>query len=123
MEMFKFRCWDKVSQQIVYPDKLTHNINSGLSVATVFDPNKGFLIPVVSDNVVLMQCTGSKDSDGKDIFEGDKVKVYNDIHDLGVYTVVFRCMGFWFVDEENEGFVFTTSSYHLKVIGHIYETN
>lgn len=106
---------------MVYPDKLNHNINLGLSVTTVFDLDKGFLIPVVSDNVILMQCTGQKDSYERFIFEGDKVRVYNNVHDLGVYTVIFRGMGFWFIDEEGEGFVFTAPAYHLKVIGNIYE--
>lgn len=119
MERFKFRCWDKISNKMVYPDKLNHNINSGLSVSTVFDPDWGFLIPVVSDNVILMQCTGQKDSEGKLIFEGDIVEVGRPDNN---YTVIFKGMGFWYKDEE-EGdlWVFTAPSYELKVTGNIYE--
>ena len=111
MERFEFRVWLDNLQKMFY------SYEYGSLIPFFLD------ISPLDTKDVLMQCTGQKDSDGKLIFEGDRVRVYNDIHDLGVYTVVFRGMGFWFVDEENERFVFTTPVYHLRVIGNIYEQN
>ncbi len=108
MERFEFRVWLDSLQKMFYSYEY-ESLISFLSDVLPLDTKD-----------VLMQCTGQKDSDGKLIFERDKVQVYNDILDLGIFTVVFRGMGFWFVDEENDGYVFSASTYDIKVIGNIY---
>ena len=106
MERFEFRMWSNSIQMMFY----SHEYGSLV-------PFFSSVLPLESKDV-LMQSTGQKDSDGKFIFEGDIVEVNSSVN---LYTIVFRGMGFWFVDEEDEGFVFTAPIYNLKVVGNIYE--
>ena len=118
MNRFKFRCWDSNTKKMFYPDVFSHNINLGLSVKYLYDYKEDIIVPVVSDNIVLMQWSGLKDSYGTDIFEGDVVEVGRPGNN---YTIEYRGTGMWFTDEEGSGFVFTHPQYDIKVIGNIYE--
>lgn len=123
-DRFKFRAWDKGWKQMVYPDVIHHNINLGCTIHSAFKPSDGKGYFPIQENLTLMQCTGLKDSEGKLIYEGDRVEVilnknYPTPH---VCTIVFKGMGFWFMDEDEELFVFHPETYHLTVIGNIYET-
>lgn len=99
MREIKFRAWDKEQKKMLD------------DVSTWTDDFTGMLI-------ALMQYTGLKDKNGKEIYEGDIVKYKNDKPD----KVIF----------ENGGFM-TSRFYHrtpnnwkilldeLEVIGNIYE--
>lgn len=106
MERFEFRVWLDNLQKMFYSYEY------------------GALIPFFSaifpldTKDVLMQCTGQKDSEGRLIFEGDIVQVGH-LHNR--YTIVFKGMGFWYKDYEDDLWVFTAPIYDLKVIGNIYE--
>lgn len=58
MREIKFRAWAVASKEMFYPD-----------VEDGWELNSGELIPL--PNTVLMQYTGLKDKNGKEIWEGD----------------------------------------------------
>ena len=62
MREIKFRAWDEYNKRIVWPEVL------------VFKGDKVY--PMYSDKVrILMQYTGLKDKNGKEIYEGDIIQV------------------------------------------------
>ncbi len=119
-DRFKFRAWDTHCKRMRDEQDFVIDGQDG----QLYWVHDGEIIQSIAGRLIPMQCTGLKDSEGKLIYEGDIVEIHNgyDIKiALGIHTVVFRGIGFWFVDEEDDGFVFINPSYIIKVIGNIYE--
>ena len=71
----KFRAWDSVRKKFVEHFFITDN---GL-ICNMEKPTSGYNspIPVEKSELILMQSTGLKDKNNKEIFEGDILKVAN----------------------------------------------
>jgi uncharacterized phage protein (TIGR01671 family) len=144
MREIKFRAWDKKKKTII-----THSRLFRLDTS-----NELPFLPLLEKFTVdyeIMQCTGLKDKDGKDIYEGDILKrpsINNEVHgDYSYQEVVFR-NGTWIVqylrsekgkilprgytagelidcyeyDQENLVFYEGNVKYtEIEVIGNIYE--
>lgn len=108
MREIKFRAWNKDGRYwLTDPTSPWGGINSA--------------IHHIQDNYELMQYTGLKDKNGKEIYEGDIVKIGNDL----IEEVKWVGVGDWMEDKQPMvGFVSHGTIYKgkpIEVIGNIYE--
>jgi len=138
MRPIKFRAWDVCGKKMLPVTKI-----NWLSHAVWTDPQSCHGdIPMCLGCCILMQYTGLKDKNGKEIYEGDIVNITirenigtfnvpDDIIANGGYTgrddvfegeVIFQDFGFGVNDKEN-GVIFLQpmEDTFFEVIGNIYE--
>lgn len=112
----KFRAWLKNDKEIIDVDEI-HWFNGELDII-------GDYITFVrkADEIELMQSTGLKDKNGKEIFEGDILKsnkyITSVFYERGAYCVKFCRTTNTTVTMNVISFI---EKYKTKVIGNIYE--
>ncbi len=122
MREIKFRAWDKKQEQIYYSEDglFGFDLMHDGTLTGRFDAEDG------AYHLTLMQCTGLKDCQGKEIYEGDIVK--QTVAMSGEYLSAKGKTGVvgkivWFHD----GWSIEQIAYHqimvsiIEVIGNIYE--
>ena len=114
MRDIKFRAWDKKKNDWFDDDdgelyiELNGNINFGWN---------GEVMDDYTDRIILMQYTGRKDSEGKEIYEGDILQ--NEHHFK--YQVVFKGDCWRCEPIKNNYFKNRFIGNDLKVIGNVYK--
>ena len=117
----RFRAWDKEFKEMVQVDALVFDEQ----IIKVTYKN-GNVVKEDLKNYVLMQSTGLRDKSGKEIFEGDILKVTNLASWLEV--VSFNEKKAMFVSKETKSGVeetplydlFNTDIFEVEIVGNIY---
>lgn len=118
MREIKFRIWK--DREIIF-------LSSALSNGDVFLMNGNSLEPD-TEKIKIMQYTGLKDKNGKEIYEGDILELIDWYDDsISIHPVVFKNSAFMCqrLDDKEFPFFYLQGNDELKdgykVIGNIYE--
>ena len=115
MKSIKFRAWDKVRKEMFYV------LSIGLSVLNGRDKNieanNGIITTIIPEqNYILMQFTGLKDIEGKEIYEGDILARKNKECDVVVWDKGAFC-----VRHKNKSMDFIASPNYFSIVGNVHE--
>ena len=123
----RFRAWDKEFKEMVQVDALV--FDEQIIKATY---KNGNIVKEDLKNYVLMQSTGLTDKNGKEIFEGDILKVTDD-EQSWLEVVSFNENKAMFVSKEIKRKIdipesplydlFNTDIFEVEIIGNIYENS
>lgn len=133
----KFRVWDDHYKVMIYPSSVLYKSGEEAyaHLEQNFDENVKKLGPnemfYDNDSDGIMQFTGLKDSQGNDIYEGDLIKLGDQVFEVryGEFAVSFErhdmCLGFY-LNVENDFQIglnkrYLVDEYKIEVVGNIFE--
>lgn len=113
----RFRAWDKEFKEMVQVDALV--FDEQIIKATY---KNGNVAKEDLKNYVLMQSTGLRDKNGKEIFEGDIVKMAKNVYsELTYYEVVRHRGGAYRLESKRYGCELWLRHTDCEIAGNIWE--
>lgn len=120
MVLLRFRAWHKTREEMGKVKRIRFDDDGNVTKA--FFRGKELGVNANLDEIELMQSTGLKDKNGKEIFEGDVVKMAKDVYSDPTYYEVIRHRGGAYRLESNQhGCELWLRHTNCEVIGNIYE--
>lgn len=120
MREIKFKAWLKYGKEIVDVEEIDFMNEVINYIDNDYENNEQEIIGAYFENIKLMQYTGLKDKNNKEIYEGDIVTLHN-----SKYKIIFNSKeaGFVLRDDKFEmNIPFTNNNNkRMEVIGNIYE--
>lgn len=117
MDLLRFRAWLKKEQKMDnYIDHISWLEDE------LYCIGDGITYMVSAEDLVLMQSTGLVDKNGKEIFEGDIVKMSKDVYSEPTYYEIVRHRGGAYrLESKQHGCELWLRHTDCKVVGNIYE--
>ena len=125
--ILKFRAWDVLAEKMIDEILMISFVRKEIigkfrdgstSVPLKFEDKRN------GEDVILMQSTGLKDKNGKEIFEGDIVKMPKDVYSEPTYYEVVRHYGGAYrLKSKQHGCELWLRHTDCEVVGNIYETS
>ncbi len=113
----RYRAWDKEFKEMVQVDALV--FDEQIIKATY---KNGNVVKEDLKNYILMQSTGLTDKNGKEIFEGDVVKMAKNVYSEPTYYEVVRHRGGAYrLDSKQYGCELWLRHTDCEIAGNIYE--
>lgn len=119
----KFRAWHKeLGRMMLIEIMYFFFFDNELEELELNDPVMNEHISVYPDEIVLMQSTGLKDKNGKEIFEGDEVKMAKDVYSEPTYYEVVRHRGGAYrLESKQHGCELWLRHTDCEIVGNVYE--
>jgi hypothetical protein len=119
----KFRAWHKeLGRMMLIEIMYFFFFDNELEELELNDPVMNDHISVYPDEIVLMQSTGLKDKNGKEIFEGDIVKMAKDVYSEPTYYEVVRHRGGAYrLESKQHGCELWLRHTDCEIVGNVYE--
>ena len=116
----RYRAWDNVKKEMF---KDTFAITESGQVVVVEQESVASSPDYVFvDHLVIMQSTGIKDKNGKEVFEGDIVKMAKDVYSEPTYYEVVRHRGGAYrLESKQHGCELWLRHTDCEVVGNVYE--
>jgi len=119
--MIKFRAWHRELGRMMSIKNMWFQ-DSHIEELELNDAIMNDYITVSPDEIELMQSTGLKDKNGKEIFEGDVVKMAKDVYSEPTYYEVVRHRGGAYrLESKQHGCELWLRHTDCEIVGNVYE--